>query len=175
MTARIPSHPARSITSKIRPTPKLANSQAVSPSPTRAPTTAPSLIRALDAEDVRLLPVTVDVRRERGVLVREVTRPVIAVAGQVVGDVQDAPGRIRQVRLRGVRHEAVEEDDIPGSRRHRPQVQPLLLERLPLLADEPLTVAAGDDLQTAVFQRGRIECHHGSDEQGRINGTTGLL
>src|ERR1700723_3282420 len=113
MPARIQSNPERSINSKIPPTPRLANSQAGSPSPTREPTTAPILIRALDAEGVRLLPVTVDVRRERGVLVRAVTRPVIAGAGQVVGDVQDAPGRIRQVRLRGGRHEAVEEDDIP--------------------------------------------------------------
>ncbi len=107
--------------------------------------------------------------------VREVTLPVIAIAGQVVGDVENSPRRIRQIGLRSMRNEAVEENDIPGSGRYRLQVQALLLERLPLLADEPLTMAASRHFQAAVLQGRRIERHHGGDKQRRIHRPTGLL
>src|ERR1700722_708241 len=166
MTARTPTQPARSSTAKIRPTPKLANSQAASPIPTSAPTRAPSrkCARRLDSEDVRLLPVAIDVRRKRGVLVGKVACPVIARARQVVGDIQNSPWRVGQVRLRSMGYIAIEEDDIPGCSRYRFQAQPLLFERLPLLADEALTMPAGSHLQAAVFQRGRVQSHHGGDE-----------
>src|SRR5579884_1378187 len=101
---------------------------------------APSfMLRAwLDPEDVGLLPVPIDVGRKRGVLVREIARSVIPLAREVVGEIQDPAGRVREIGLGGVRDEAIEENNVARLGRYGLQLEPLLLERHPLLADQPL-------------------------------------
>src|SRR6185312_3996424 len=65
-------------------------------------------------ERVGLVPRPLDVGRKGGPLVGEILHAVVAIFGGVIGQVQDAPRRLGQVRLAGVRSEAVEEDDVPG-------------------------------------------------------------
>src|SRR5271166_114997 len=108
-------------------------------------------------------------------LVRVVLRPVVAGAGEVVGQVQQAPRQVGEVRLGRMRDEAVEEDRISRRGWYRLQRQSGFVQRVPFLTDQTLAVPARHYFQAAVFQRRGIDRDQCRDEQRSVTSPAGLL
>src|SRR5260221_383391 len=132
-----------------------------------------------DAEDIILARLALDVGREVPPLLGEIMRAVIALAGTVIGDVEDAARTAGEVGLRAVRHIAVEEDDVAGAGRQRLELEPrhvLRRQRLPFRPQHAAAMLAGGDLEAAILGGGPVDPpHRGAEQRGRDPPTRPLV
>jgi hypothetical protein len=73
----------------------------------------------LDSKDVSFGTISFDVRRKSFPLVSEIPLASIAIFGTIIRQVEDAPGFAREIRLGGMRYEAIEKDHISRFCRNR--------------------------------------------------------